>query len=129
MFSNRRVEPFDFGQDQVALLVPLAGVEPGLFDIGGGNANSRQRRPQVVAERRQQRRLQLLALARQLRCLALIEKLRALDGDGGDRRRVRRASRPPRPPRRGEQADRPGAGPQRNQLNLASIGPTVRWPE
>ena len=39
------------------------------LDIAGRDANGRERRAQIVAERRQQRRLQLLALARQLAAL------------------------------------------------------------
>ena len=43
-----------------------------------------KRRPQVVTERRQDRRGELRPLALQLRRLSFLEEVRSLDGDGGD---------------------------------------------
>ena len=72
-------------------------------------------------ERRQQRRLQLLALARQLGRLALLEELRALDRDRHDAgERVERAGLDG-PARGGEQADGLGADPQRHEPNRAAV--------
>ena len=90
-------------------------VSSGRLDIARGDADRGQRRPQVVAERRQQRGLQLLALPRQLAGLALLEKLRAFDGDRDDAgQRIERAGLD-RTAGRGEQADRLRADSQRHE--------------
>ena len=122
-------QPFDFGQNQVALLQPLVGGQRRRLDVGRGDANRRERRAQIVAERRQQRRLQLLALPRQLARLALLEKLRALDRDRHDAaERVERAGFD-RPAGGREQADRLGADPQRHEPDRRGRRPSiVRWP-
>ena len=91
MFSNRRLEPLGFAEDQRALLAQLLGVELRRLQVAGRDADRRQRRAQVVRERGQQRRLQIFAAPRDLGGLALVEQRRALDRDREHRRRARRA--------------------------------------
>ena len=102
MFWNSRVSRSTSAWISVALLEPVGSAQR--RRPGGCAAATRmavERRPQVVAERGQQRRLQLLALPGQLAGLALLEELRALDGDGHHAgQRVERAGLdgPARPP-------------------------------
>ena len=94
-------QPVDLGEDQVALLAPLLLVGPRGLEVARRDPDRGQRRPQIVAERGEQRRLQRLALAREIGRLALVEELRPLDrdrgeaGDGVERRRLRSAGRRP----------------------------------
>ena len=100
-------EPIDFGDDQLALFAALLLIRPRRSQVVGGDTNGRERRPQVVSERRQERRLQLFALARQLGSLPFLEELHALDGnrrETGDR--VERAG-VDGPARGGEKTDPP----------------------
>ena len=76
---EQAIQAFDFRHDQRALLAPLLVVRPRRLEIRRGHANGRQRRPEIVGDRREQRGLELLAAPRQLRRLPLLEKLRALD--------------------------------------------------
>ena len=101
MFWNSRVRRSTSVRISVALLAAARrSSSHDACEVVGGHADGRQRRAQIVAERREQRRLQLLALPRQLGRLALLEKLRALDRDRGDaaerveRAGVRSAGRP-----------------------------------
>ena len=89
--------------------------------VGSGDANRGERRPQVVAERRQQRRLQLLALPGELGGLALLEKARPLDANGDDAGQRVEGAGLHRPPGGGEQADWPGADAQRHQAYGAAV--------
>ena len=96
MFWNSRVEPLDLRQapsDSARAVRPALSHDA--LQIARRHANRRQRRPQVVAERRQQRRLQpSLAAPEQLGAPSAIFKATAtaLDRDGGDAaERVQRA--------------------------------------
>ena len=104
---EQTIQSLDFRQNQVALLAAIGIVQPRRLKIAGRDADGGQRRSQIVTERCEQRRLELLALPRQFSRLALFEKLRALHGDGRhpgqriERRRLDRlvrqspAARPP----------------------------------
>ena len=92
MFWKSRVRRSTSARIRSLCSTPVVGGQPRGLDVARGDANGRERRAQVVAERRQQRRLQLLALACQLGRLALLEKLRAFDRDRDDAaERVERA--------------------------------------
>ena len=77
-------QPFDLRQNEIALAAPLIGCEPGGHDIARRDPDGRQRRPQVVPDGCEKRRLQAFALASQLPSLPLLQKLRALDRDRHD---------------------------------------------
>ena len=102
------------GQDQVALLQTLGVGQLGPLEVARRDADGRQRRPQVVAERRQQRRLQLLALAGRARRLSAAPGSARAPPRSRQRRRAYRAYRlPPAarlPPGRQSAWSRPGAG-------------------
>jgi len=99
-------QPLDFRPDHLALLEPLLTGQFGLTEIARCHPNRGQRRPQIVAQRRQQGRLELLALARQLAGLALLQQLGALESDGHyPRQRIQRP-RLDGPTRGGEHANR-----------------------
>ena len=122
-------QPLDFRQDQVALLEPFVGGQRRRLDVARGDADGRERRPQVVPERREQRGLQLLALARQLGRLALLEKLRALDRDRDDAaERVERAGldRAGRRRRAGRSASSRRAAARAGRVRPSTV--IVRWP-
>ena len=75
----------------MSLLVPILRTEPRALKIARRDANRRQRSPQVVTQRCQQRRLEFLALAGQFSGLSFFEKLRSFDSDGDQpRERVER---------------------------------------
>ncbi len=114
-------QAFGFRQDQVALLEPFVGCQRGRLDVARGDADGRERRAQVMPQRSQQRGLELLALARQLGCLALLEKRRALDGDGDHAaKRVQRAGLD-RAAGRGKQADGPCSDAQRYEADRTAL--------
>ena len=100
MFWNRRARAVSTSaENQVALLAALGSREPRRLQVAGRDADRGQRRSQIVAERGEQRRLQLFALARDLGRLTLVEKLARVRSRSRRRRRERRAclarSRPP----------------------------------
>ncbi len=122
-------QPLDLRQDELALSGAVLGREPGRHDVARGDADGGQRRSKIVSERRQQRGLELLALARQLARLALFEKLRAFDGDGHDaRERVERAGLD-RPAGGGQHPDRLRADAQAAPAGSSRPSTViVRWP-
>ena len=99
-------QPLGFCEDQIALLAPLARRQAPAPEVAGGDANRRQRRAQVVRQRGEERRLQLLARAGQLaafRSSRSCARSMAMRNDAGQR--VERAGLD-RPPGRRQQADR-----------------------
>ena len=97
-------EPIDFVEHDAVLIEPLVGREPRRLQIARGHADGRERRPQVVAERRQERRLQLLAPARHLGFVSRFEQLAPLlehaarverPGSTASRRAISRLGRAP----------------------------------
>ena len=120
MFWNSRVRRSTSARIRSLCSSRSSAVSAGVLDVGRRDANGGERRPQIVAQRRQQRRLQLLALPGQLPRLALLEELRALDRDRDHAaERVERAGLD-RPPGRGEQAD--GLGARRAGARAESSG-------
>ena len=92
MFWNSRVRRSTSARIRSLCSSRSSAVSARRLDVARRDTNGRERRAQIVSQRREQRRLQLLALARQLGRLALFEKLRALDGDRHDAaERVERA--------------------------------------
>ena len=111
-------EPIDFGDDQLALFAALLFIRPRRLQVIGGDANGRQWRAQVMAERRQERGLQLFALTRELGALPLVEKLHSLDRDRGQPgERVERAGFH-RSACGGEQTDRLRPEPERHDADV-----------
>ena len=121
MFWKSRVSRWTSARIRSALLQPVVGGQPRGLDVGRGDADRGERRAQIVAERRQQRRFQLLALAGQLRRLALLEKLRPFDRDRHDARQSVERTGFNRPAGRSEQTDGPGAHAQGHEPNRAAI--------
>jgi hypothetical protein len=68
-------QPLHFGHHEVGLLLSIGLGEPRPSQVSGSDPDCGERRTQVVANRREQRRLQLLALAAQLGFPALFEQL------------------------------------------------------
>ena len=115
------MQPLHFGQDQIALLAPVGVRQPRGLQVARRDADGRQRRAQVVGERRQQRRFQLFVAARNLRRLAFLEELRALDGD---RREARDGVERPRLDRAAggrQEADGFGAEAERDDVDDPSV--------
>ena len=125
MFSNRRPSRSASLEDQVALLAQLSGVERRRLQVAGGDADRRERRPQVV------RRATPAAPSSVPRRAARVRRPCA-------RRAAPRARwRSPPPPAsassvpgstgaagRGQQADRLGADAQRHQAHRRARRPS-----
>ena len=99
--------------DQRALLAPLLVGRPRRLQVARGHANRRQRRPEIVGERGEQRRLQLLALPRQLRRPCAPRETAPARWQWRRCPRARRAS-PLRPAGRPTPAGRPALAPKRS---------------
>jgi hypothetical protein len=115
------VETFHFGLDQLALVEAVGVAQRSGLQIGRRHADRRERRAQVVAQRRQQRRLQLLAPASQLTGFAFLQELRALDGNGHDAGEGVERACLHWPARRRQQSDGSGAHPERHQSHRSTV--------
>ena len=80
---EQALQPLHFGEDDVRLLAALRYGEPRRVQIAGGDANGRQRRSQIVRQRRQQRRFQFGAALREFGLLPLLHELCTLNGQRG----------------------------------------------
>ena len=79
MSWNSRSRRSSFGQRESRLGLPFVFVELGILQVADGDANRGQRRAQVVADRREQRRREVRPLLQRFGGLSLEEKCRALD--------------------------------------------------
>ena len=85
-------QALDFRKNHVALFQPILRRQLRSLEIARRDADGRQRRAEVVAERRKQGGFQLFALTGELRALAFLQKLRPFDRNRHDAaKRVERA--------------------------------------
>ena len=110
-------QALDLGQYQIALLQTFVARQVGRFHVARRYPDRRERRPEVVTERGEQRRLELFALPRQLASLPLFEKFSTFNGDRDHAGECVERAWLHGPAGGGEDADRLRPDPQGHQSN------------